>query len=454
MKISIIKKSLIIVGWLVVWSLVAALINNDIVLVGPVMVLKSLVKIIFTKDFLLIAGNSMLRITLGFLLALIIGVILGSIAYKHKIVEEILQPFVTVIKVVPVASFVVLLLLWVGSSNLSFLISMLIVFPQVYVSTLSGAKATDDAILEMAEEYKYSAYEKIVYIYKDSVLPYIISNSKVSFGMAWKSGVAAEVIGMTGVSLGERIYMAKIYLDTASLFSWTLIVVMLSYLLEKVCLLLLNKLNDWHPIYKGRRGYKAASMNVEDVSISDINVSFDGRDIIRDAKVDLKCGEIYYIKEPSGAGKTTLLNEIRKRTHLRCGVVFQEDRLLEDYDAITNIMLGHSANDYVKNISIVERVLDKEVLRQKVSELSGGMKRRVALIRALTYDCQLLILDEPFSGLDEDRIDSCIDLISELGNEKTILFVSHRDEEHLKLGAKRIALEEFLCYNPNLSTCK
>uniref|UniRef100_UPI003260A51C ABC transporter permease n=1 Tax=Clostridium sp. NkU-1 TaxID=1095009 RepID=UPI003260A51C len=131
-------------------------------------------------------------------------------------------------------------LIWVGSENLSVFIAFLVVFPIIYINTMAGFKSTDPKLLEMARVFHMQGKKKLFYIYRPALLPYLISGCRVALGMGWKSGVAAEVIGVPNHSIGEKLYMAKIYLSTADLFAWTLVIIVISALFEKFFLWLLS----------------------------------------------------------------------------------------------------------------------------------------------------------------------------------------------------------------------
>jgi NitT/TauT family transport system permease protein len=107
------------------------------------------------------------------------------------------------------------------------------------MNTIAGFENTDSKLLEMASVFHISCGKKLFYIYRPAVLPYLISGCRVALGMSWKSGIAAEVIGVPVHSIGEKLYMSKIYLSTADLFAWTLVIIIISALFEKLFLYLL-----------------------------------------------------------------------------------------------------------------------------------------------------------------------------------------------------------------------
>lgn len=235
------RKMGIICFWLVLWQFISIEIHNTIVLVGPVEVFQSLASQIATSEFWKTIAFTFGKITLGFLCAFLTAVAAGSAAAKFSLIRELLEPVIVLMKSVPVASFVILALIWVGSKNLSVFISFLVVFPIVYINTIAGLKNADAGLLEMAAVFHMTARRKIRYIYWPALLPYLTSSINVALGMGFKSGIAAEVIGVPSHSIGEKLYMAKIYLSTADLFAWTFVIIVISGLFEKFVLFLLKR---------------------------------------------------------------------------------------------------------------------------------------------------------------------------------------------------------------------
>jgi NitT/TauT family transport system permease protein len=235
------RKFLILLFWLAVWQLASISIQNVILLVGPVDVVLALIRLMISGEFWLSITHSFARITLGFFSAFFCGIILGSLAYCFPLLKDFLEPVVQTMKAVPVASFVILALIWTGSKNLSVLISFLVVFPVIYVNTISGLGSTDPKMLEMAQVFRIPLAGRIRCIYLPALLPYLISSCEIALGMSWKSGVAAEVIGIPAHSIGERLYMAKIYLETADVFAWTIVIIVVSAMFEKLVLWIIKK---------------------------------------------------------------------------------------------------------------------------------------------------------------------------------------------------------------------
>lgn len=235
------KKTAIILFWLLLWQWAAMKIQNPIFLVGPVDTLNVLSAQVASPEFWNAVLFSFGRICLGFFLALTAGLLTGALSYWKPIIGDILAPPVHCMKTIPVASFVILALIWTGSENLSVFISFIVVYPMIHVSTQAGLKSTDQKLLEMARVFHVPIWKQALYIYRISLYPYLRSSMKTALGMGLKSGIAAEVIGVPDGSVGAGLYMSKIYLSTAELFSWTLIIILISILFEKLFLFLLTK---------------------------------------------------------------------------------------------------------------------------------------------------------------------------------------------------------------------
>lgn len=227
---------------LCVWQVAAMLVDEKILLVSPLQVYKRLLRLLQEKDFYKTVLFSLNRIGTGFAFGFILGTALGIVAGRHKILKTLLMPYMMTIKSVPVASFIVIALIWITSSKLPSFISFLIVLPIVYSNVLTGIQDVDEKLLQVSRLYNFSLKKRLIYIHLPQLKPYILSACSVSIGLAWKSGVAAEVIAISDGSIGEMLYNAKVYFDTADLFAWTVVIVLLSVAFEKLITLCLKSL--------------------------------------------------------------------------------------------------------------------------------------------------------------------------------------------------------------------
>ena len=224
--------------WLAVWEIASLLIGEELFLPPPISVLEALVASAVDLSFWSAVLFTIERIILGFIISLSSAVILAFLSYRWRILGILLEPIVKVVRATPVASIVILILVWVRSRNLSVVISFMMVFPVVYQNILKGLCDTDRNLIEMADAYRIRTLKRIRYIYLPYLVPYLESAISISLGLAWKSGIAAEVIGLPDGSIGERVYEAKIYLSMPDLFASTVTVIILAFVFERVFLYL------------------------------------------------------------------------------------------------------------------------------------------------------------------------------------------------------------------------
>ncbi|MBQ8624173.1 MAG: ABC transporter permease subunit [Oscillospiraceae bacterium] len=234
-------KILAIAFWIIVWEALALAIGSELIIASPVQVVKTLFSLVVTASFWSSLLYSTLRILGGFLMALLIGVALAAVSSRVLVVRSLLEPITSVIKATPVASFIILAIIWFGSKNLAIFISFLMVFPVIYLNVLKGIESTDVKLLEMARVYRFSPLRVLLYIYLPEVMPFFVSACSIALGLCWKSGVAAEVIGITTGSIGENLYRAKLYFETGELLAWTAVIIAVSTVFEKLFMLALKK---------------------------------------------------------------------------------------------------------------------------------------------------------------------------------------------------------------------
>lgn len=233
--------------WLLVWegaslALASTTGGRMLLLASPVQALGRLIALAATAEFWRAAAFSSLRILGGFFLSCVLAVALAALAARLRWVRELLSPLVAVVKAVPVVSFIILALIFFSSENLSLLISALMVFPPVYLNVLEGIGHTDHQLLEMARVFRVPLSRQLRGIYLPAVLPYFRSAVSLGLGLCWKSGAAAEVIGLPEGSIGEALYTAKVYFQTGDLFAWTAVIVAVSVMFERLFLRLVDAL--------------------------------------------------------------------------------------------------------------------------------------------------------------------------------------------------------------------
>ena len=234
------RRALAVIVALSVWQICAMIADTEFLFPSPVSVIARLFTLWQEDGFLLAIGNSFLKIVSGFLLGLILGTALALTAARFSIVEDLLWPFMITVKSVPVASFIVLALMWLTSRELSVFISFLMVIPIIYTNILSGIKSSSREMDKVATVFRMPLGKRILYIWIPRIKPFMLSACSIALGLSWKAGVAAELIGIPKNSLGEMLYYSKIYFNTLDLFAWTVIIVLLSIGFEKLFISLLK----------------------------------------------------------------------------------------------------------------------------------------------------------------------------------------------------------------------
>lgn len=507
--------------------------HNDILLAGPVQTLLRLIHDAGTSAFWLSIGVTFLHILIGFCISLVLAIVLSFCSWKFRLVEELLAPLVSFMKSVPVVCIIVLLLMWVGSSRVSSIAVGLMTFPPVYFSCLEGFKQEDPAMREMLDVFQVPAARRIRFYYIPLVLPYLVSSLKVVVGISWKSGIAAEVIGIPAGTIGEQVYLSKITLDSARLFAWTFTIVGLSALCEHVTLLVVDRLahaasdstgkalqpshtpthmtkhhvrtssdrsartasglsariaSDRSAPLASSRSDRTVPRDAEPIILEHVSFAYSEshtptvaatpsdatpssapstgtpprdeskagakpkegeqqrltsekptRDhlVLDDVTLHMNAGERLCLMGPSGIGKTTLLRIVLGSLRPSSGSVnlpdciscsFQEDRLLKQLSAWDNVRLV-MPDAQPENLLHVKGELDALLGTDSATltpaQLSGGMKRKVSLVRALAASSEVMIMDEPFAGLDDTSKRAAVTCIERNLRGRTLIVATH-----------------------------
>jgi NitT/TauT family transport system permease protein len=238
----LLTRAVSLVFWITVWYIAAEKINTKILLPSPVDVVNRLCQLVSESTFITSVSNSFSRILIGFFTALVAGVVLAVVSVFFKPFSVILAPFMSAMKSVPVASFVILSLIWLDTAQLSEFVAFVMVTPIIYINVVNGINSKDDKMLEMAKVFGFSPFKKLLFIYLPSTIPFFKSACSVALGLCWKAGIAAELIGTPEGTIGEQLYYSKIYILTEDLFAWTIVIILISILFEKLFMFTLDSL--------------------------------------------------------------------------------------------------------------------------------------------------------------------------------------------------------------------
>ena len=228
--------------WLLLWQIASMLMGSALLLPSPAATLGRLGQMMAGSELWLAVGGSLLRILIGFVCGMVLGCTLGAVTAFSPLLRTLFRPLMTIIKSTPVASFIILLLVLIPTGTVPSFTVVLMVTPAFWTNIYTGAAQTDPALLEMAKVFRLSRKDTLRSIYIPSIMPYFTSALTAGIGLAWKAGIAAEVICVTRNSIGKGLYESKIYLETEDLFAWTAVVIVMSLILENALVALINRL--------------------------------------------------------------------------------------------------------------------------------------------------------------------------------------------------------------------
>ena len=415
--------------WLAVWALAAALVAQPLILPGPGAVALALLRLVCDGGTWSILAGSGARILGGLALAAVCGGVLAGISSRSQAFAHLAAPALSFVKATPVACVVVLLLIWLGSARVSIAAVFLMALPGVYFSLVEGLTQADKPLEQMFRLHGVRGWRLFcAHIWRE-VLPFVLSCARAVIGMSWKAGVAAELIGMAVGTVGERIYQAKLLIETADLLAWTVLVVMASWACERVLVWLLRASGPaaWRAAVlshgRGLRG-RAGAADVAELALA-VGDRAPWAPALDGLVLNVPAGGRICVMGTSGVGKSTLL-ALAAGECAPCSMVFQDVRLVEGASALDNVLVCADARVDASSAAALLRLLVPGVdVHARVAELSGGQRRRVEIARALLCPGGAVILDEPFTGLDTAARDACAEVVLDLLVGRMLLLATH-----------------------------
>lgn len=457
--------------WLCIWQIFSALTGLDFLFPSPVKVFLCLWGMIRQVNTWQILLNSCFLIMIGFFASFFIAVVLGIISHKQRVIKIFLSPVVEIMKSLPVAAFIILVLMWAGASRVAMIISGIVVFPIVYHCIMEALDNLSKELDEMSAVFGLSQQKKMCYIIFPQCIPYLRTALKTSVGMGIKAGIAAEVIGLSPKSIGGEMYLSKLYLEGDLLLAWGFLIIVVSFLLEEVLLRILslifvffgrwNSCNDLEKIRSMALNETYDLMDDttdaanERIVVDNLTKSFDGENVLKDVSLEVSSGQILCLMGESGVGKTTMLKCIlgiekvdSGNIHLPGDVsaVFQESRLCEHMSAMENVcmVMDNSIGCKKKAMEMLLELLDEDSITKPVKFLSGGMKRRCEIVRAFAKNSKAIVLDEPFAGLDDVNKKLSMKFIMKHSRKRPIVITTHDYRDVDDLNAKAFIIDKEL----------
>lgn len=238
------KKTLVrvfvVIVWIILWEGISLWVDQELLVPSPILVFTRIFQLVQTAMFWQITATTVVRITIGFLLGTFAGVLFAVLTTLSPAVHAFFSPILDIIKATPVASFIILALVWIKGWQIPSFITFLMVFPLIWGNVVKGITQTDPKLLEMAKVYHVKRAGIVRKIYVNSVLPYFIPAVMTSMGFAWKAGIAAEVLAVPRFAIGTEIADARLYLEHVDLFAWSIVIIVISVLLEKLVIWMLG----------------------------------------------------------------------------------------------------------------------------------------------------------------------------------------------------------------------
>ena len=418
--------------WLAAWMLVAALVAQPLILPGPGAVVMALLRLVCDGGTWAILAGSGARILGGLALAAVCGGVLAGVSARSRAFARLVAPALSFVKATPVACVVVLLLIWLGSARVSIAAVFLMALPGVYFSLAEGLAQVDKPLEQMFRLHGVRGWRLFCAHTWREVLPFVLSCARAVIGMGWKAGVAAELIGMAVGTVGERIYQAKLLIETADLLAWTVLVVAASWACERALVWLLRVSGPaaWRAAVRTHgQGLRGRARAASDGAAAGLALAVGDRapwaPALDGLALNVPAGGRACVMGASGAGKSTLL-ALAAGECTPCSMVFQDTRLVESASAVDNVLVCAGTHMDASSAAALLRLLVPGVdVHACVAELSGGQRRRVEIVRALLCPGGAVILDEPFTGLDAAARDVAAKVVLDLLDDRTLLLATH-----------------------------
>ena len=232
----ILKIALPVIFWLSVYELLAftlvLIIDTSAYLPHLNDVAYALFGLLSDGSFYLVCALTLLRVIAALTLGIILGVLLGILSAKFKTIYHIMNPFMSVVKATPVASFIIALWVLLSGNVLVIMIATFMVMPIIWQSTYNSFDMLDRGLVEVGEMFEFSPKYRFKVLYLPSLKKYLVPSVITSVGLAWKSEVAAEIIAYTTSSIGQLINDAKYENEYPMVFAWTFVIIIFSILFE------------------------------------------------------------------------------------------------------------------------------------------------------------------------------------------------------------------------------
>jgi len=426
------------------WQTVSTCINAPLLAPGLTDIARALVDLCSTKDFFASLGATFLRCIVAFVIAALVGFLLGTAGGLSKSLAQFIAIPLWCIKATPVVALILLALFWLNSNNIPIFVACIIALPVITESVKAGICAVDKKLLETSHIYKLSSWQEVCIVRFPALLPFARQGLSTAYGLVWKAVAAGEVLSLPQKGMGTVLSLQQVHLQTAHVIAATIILVASGYVSQLLFTLLFTNIKIHSVHVPQRKTFETNNASSKDITT---NLQRDG------FSYTFTKESVTAIIAPSGAGKTTLLNALAQdqtNSNELVSFVFQEPRLFPTLTIEQNIFIAASAVlPQEKAYERTQHILDASGLRSVSNRLpehvSGGERQRTSLARAFAYPAPLLLLDEAFQS--QDIAHECM-LLQELQTllseqKRTVILVTHDAREACVIADKVLVMQGF-----------
>lgn len=437
------------------WQITAVWMNQPELIPSLPKLTKTLAELFTTGTFYLSVAATIGRGLLGMFLSLTLSFIVACLFTRYELLYELFRPLLTIMRSVPVISFILLALLFLNPESIPLMIGFLTMFPLLTENLAKGIRNLRPDLSVLSHQFRIGKWNKLIHILYPQLKPFLFSGLASAAGFGWRAIIMGEVLSQCSLGIGSEMKRAQNFIAVPELMAWTVIAILISFFFDKG----ISRMATWNgkihftptpkPIIPD-----TARKDPSPVQLSDIKYGYG----ITSFSYTFNKGRIYGISAPSGTGKTTLLNlingtltptkgHIEIDRHPGIASVFQEPELLVHLTALENVVLPLARlfpkeKAFQEAKDMLEEMEVGDLSERYPEQLSYGQQQRIAIARALAYPAPLLLMDEPFKGLDEALAFHIIKQIQrrQKGNDRTILFTSHNLKELERLADEVIVL--------------
>lgn len=429
---------------LIIWEAAARIVGKPELFPTVVLLIKSLVALLTSPTFYLSAGMTIARGLTGIILSITLAGLFAALFARYRWLYELFRPILSIMRSVPVISFILLALIFLNPESIPLLIAFLVMFPLLTENLTKGLLHLHPGYRSMAYVFAVRRRNNLLHIVYPQLRPFVYSGLTSAMGFGWRAIIMGEVLAQCALGIGGEMKRAQTFIEIPELLAWTIVAILISYLFDKG----IGQLEKYEPSLSWSRTKRPAPES-DGIRIEDLSFSYDKdkKEILSHFSQTFEKGKIYGISAPSGMGKTTLLKLISGVLRPDSGsvravggggtaTVFQEPELLPQLSARDNILLPLTSyftqDEAVRLTDDMLSQMEMESYKDvRPPQLSYGQQQRIAIARALLFPSPLLLMDEPFKGLDTRQAERIISSIRKRQAEKqqTILFATHNPKE-------------------------